>query len=348
MRKHGAMTKVSVLMALTIASSGLAACGGSSGGGVRTVTVAPAATSAQETSTYSPPNSGDAILIETRIPDAKLHAGEVLGVSVIGESAFCPGGKTSGGSEGPTITTTFHCPGGTLTVRYAPTQPSLVQSAVWEIASGTGRFERLRGGGSMVAKFKGGHLRRSPGSRTRPVTARSYASSILAGSRDLFTVDLDDELDARTDLNAPALGPTTKPAASAVVGLHSRYGRSGRQCRRGRRRPYHQFWEPADRHAAARRMAVDAAAGIAASGRDAFVFRVELRLGERRSIVSTSHKIYLGKAKGRGRRSWRVLSCTRVPASGCASSSPCEQARSAHRTLPRWGVRSDGPVCDPA
>jgi hypothetical protein len=44
-------------------------------------------------------------------------------------------------------------------------------------------------------------------------------------------------------------------------------------------------------------MAVDAAAGIAASGRDAFVFRAELRLGERRSIASTSHRIYVGKAK---------------------------------------------------
>ena len=28
------------------------------------------------------------------------------------------------------------------------------QSAVWEIVSGTGRFEGLRGGGSMVARFE--------------------------------------------------------------------------------------------------------------------------------------------------------------------------------------------------
>ena len=147
------MTMVRALMILTIASSGLVACGGSDGDNLRTVTVAAADTSAQETST-SPPVGGDAILIETRVTDAKGHVGEVLGVSVFGESAFCRGGKTSGGSEGPTITTTFRCSGGTLTVRYAPTQPSLVQSAVWEVVSGTGTFEGLRGGGSMVAKFQ--------------------------------------------------------------------------------------------------------------------------------------------------------------------------------------------------
>jgi hypothetical protein len=146
------MTKARLVMALTIASSGLAACGGDNGGDVRTVTVAPADTSVQETST--PPVSGDAILIETRVTDAKRHTGEVLGVSVIGESAFCRGGRTSGGSDGPTITTTFRCRGGTLKVQYAPTQPSLVQSAVWEVVGGTGRFEGLRGGGSMVARFE--------------------------------------------------------------------------------------------------------------------------------------------------------------------------------------------------
>jgi hypothetical protein len=148
-----AVTKARLVMALTIAAIGLAACGGDNGGDVRTVTVAAAEKSNQETST-SAPVSGDAILIETRVTNAKRHTGEVLGVSVIGEAAFCRGGKTSGGSEGPTITTTFRCPGGTLKVQYAPTQPSLVQGAVWEVVSGSGSFEGLRGGGSMVAKFE--------------------------------------------------------------------------------------------------------------------------------------------------------------------------------------------------
>lgn len=148
------MTKLSLALAVALASSGLVACGGADGGGVQTVTVSPAATSIQATAASA--GSGDAILIETRVADAKLHAGEVLDVSVIGESPFCPGGTTTGGSEGPTITTTFHCPDGTLTVQYAPIQPKLVQGAVWEIVSGTGRFDGLRGGGSMVAKFEEG------------------------------------------------------------------------------------------------------------------------------------------------------------------------------------------------
>jgi len=146
------MTKVRLVMTLAIAAIGLAACGGDDGGDVRTVTAAPAETPARETST-SAPAGADAILIETRVTNAKRHTGEVLGVSVIGESAFCRGGNTSGGSEGPTIMTTFRCSGGTLKVQYAPTQPSRVQGGVWEVVSGTGRFKGLRGGGSMVAKF---------------------------------------------------------------------------------------------------------------------------------------------------------------------------------------------------
>jgi hypothetical protein len=147
------MTAARLVMALTITAGGLAACGGDNGRDDRTVMAAPAKTSAQATST-SAPVSGDAILIETRVTNAKRHTGEVLGVSVIAESAFCRGGKTTGGSEGPTITTRFRCPGGTLKVQYAPTQPSLVQGAVWEVVRGTGSFEGLRGGGSMVAKFE--------------------------------------------------------------------------------------------------------------------------------------------------------------------------------------------------
>ena len=45
---------------------------------------------------------GDAILIQTRITTQKPHGRGPSG-SVIGESAFCRGGKTSGGSEGPTL-----------------------------------------------------------------------------------------------------------------------------------------------------------------------------------------------------------------------------------------------------
>jgi hypothetical protein len=40
-----------------------------------------------------------------------------------------------------------------LQIRFSPTQPSPVQSAVWEVVSGTGSFEGVRGDGTMVARF---------------------------------------------------------------------------------------------------------------------------------------------------------------------------------------------------
>jgi hypothetical protein len=146
------MPKAALALALTLAAGGLAACGGDDGGTVRTVTVPAADAPGQETST-SPPVSGDPVLIETRVTNAKRHTGEVLRASVVGERPFCPGGKTSGGSDGPTITTTFRCKAGTLKVQYAPTQPSLVQGSAWEVIGATGSFKGMRGGGSMVAVF---------------------------------------------------------------------------------------------------------------------------------------------------------------------------------------------------
>lgn len=131
-----------------VAAIGFAACGDDNGGEVRTVTET--ATEAEQNA----PVDGDAILIRTRVTNAARHTGEVLGESVIGESAFCRGGKTSGGSDGPTITTTFRCPNGSVKVRFAPTQSNLVQSAVWEVVSSSGSYEGLRGGGSMVARFE--------------------------------------------------------------------------------------------------------------------------------------------------------------------------------------------------
>jgi hypothetical protein len=134
-------------------SASLVACAGGSGGDDRPEATAGAETPAQQSST-SAPIFGKPILIETQIPDAAHHLGVVLRTSVIGESAFCPGGRTSGGSEGAAITTTFHCRGGTLKVRYSPTQRSLVQGAAWNVVGGTGTMAGLRGGGSMVAIFE--------------------------------------------------------------------------------------------------------------------------------------------------------------------------------------------------
>jgi hypothetical protein len=136
-----------LMAALAVAAIGLAGCGGDDGAAVRTVTVAEQAD----------PVLGDPILIQTRISDARHHTGDVLDGSFIGDSAFCPGGKTSvaGDVEGTaSVITTFRCREGRLTIRFSPLQPEAVSSAVWGVVSGTGSFKGLRGGGSMVAKFE--------------------------------------------------------------------------------------------------------------------------------------------------------------------------------------------------
>ena len=147
-------------MAAIALTAGLAACDGGDDTAARPDASSGDESPTPESSVSSPVDSplaaplfGDAILIETRVVDAIRHRAVVVGSSVIGESAFCRGGRASGGSEGAAITTTFHCPGGTLTVRYSPIQPSLVQGAGWEVVSGTGGLADLRGGGSMVAVF---------------------------------------------------------------------------------------------------------------------------------------------------------------------------------------------------
>ena len=140
------MLKVSLLVLMSIAAVGLTACSAPAEAPTPTSSSTPAASAPEVV-------RGDGILIETRITDARAHTGEVLDGSLLGESAFCPGGTSTGSSQGAVITTIFECPEGTLTVTYAPTQFSLVQSSPWEIASGTGSFEGLIGGGSMVAAF---------------------------------------------------------------------------------------------------------------------------------------------------------------------------------------------------
>ena len=56
------------------------------------------------------------------------------------------------------VITTFRCRDGRLTIRYSPQQPAAVQSAVWEVVSGTGSYKgpaRRRLDGGQVWKGKG-------------------------------------------------------------------------------------------------------------------------------------------------------------------------------------------------
>jgi hypothetical protein len=78
------------------------------------------------------------ILIETRITDDVHHTGEVLNGSLIGESGFCPGGKTSGGSTGPTILTTFHCPVSRLQIRFSRPSHRSIDMSESSLACGYG------------------------------------------------------------------------------------------------------------------------------------------------------------------------------------------------------------------
>lgn len=134
--------------AVVLVVAGLAAC--SDDAGTRD-DAAPSPT--PQESTAAPLVGGDPILIEERITDARAHTGVVLDTSLIGESRFCADGTSSGGSSAAVITETFACAEGTLTIRFAPTQPSLVQGATWEVVSGTGSFADMRGGGTMVSRF---------------------------------------------------------------------------------------------------------------------------------------------------------------------------------------------------
>jgi len=144
------MHRVTTALALGMSTMalGTAGCGSDE---TRTVTAATPALQAEATPM---PVLENAVLIQTRISDAQRHVGTVLAASVIGESVFCQGGRVSGSSDGPTITSTFRCSDGTLVLKYAPTQPKLVQGNPWEIVRGTGRYEGLRGGGTMVVRFE--------------------------------------------------------------------------------------------------------------------------------------------------------------------------------------------------
>jgi hypothetical protein len=145
-RTGSAMTKLRLAVAGTVAALAVAGCGDDNRG-VATVTVT---TTAPSASGAVP--DGDAVLIVTRVTDVKNHVGEIREF-LIGEARRCRGGKTSGGSDGAMITSTIRCPDGTLELRFAPTQFSLVQGAPWVIARATGSYKGLHGGGSMVAAF---------------------------------------------------------------------------------------------------------------------------------------------------------------------------------------------------
>jgi hypothetical protein len=140
---------------LAVTAIALAACGDDDGDEAGTPAAGAAETPAEE--------AGEPILIKTHVefldhPKGEtMTAGEILPVSTIGDSPFCPGGKFGDRHGEPPlglVVKTIRCPGGRLTITFSPTQRSLKQSADWEIVNGSGRYEGLSGGGRMKAEFE--------------------------------------------------------------------------------------------------------------------------------------------------------------------------------------------------
>ena len=88
-----------------------------------------------------------------------IATGEVLDGSTLGGSPFCVGGTIldSHGSDDPAvwlIARTITCPEGSVRMDLTPEVPDgLNQTGSWEIVSGTGAFEGLRGSGEMEVVY---------------------------------------------------------------------------------------------------------------------------------------------------------------------------------------------------
>src|SRR3954451_935827 len=131
--------KTAVTALLTVSVLGLGACGGDDGDGGGTTTGAEEArtTAGGDETGTSAKESGEAILIKTRL--APLNArgestGEVLSGSTIGDSPFCAGGTFSDGPVKPphrSVLRTFRCSGDILTITFNSTLPDVKQRSDW-------------------------------------------------------------------------------------------------------------------------------------------------------------------------------------------------------------------------
>jgi hypothetical protein len=127
-------------LAVTLATLGLAACGGGDSG---------------ESSTAG----GEEIVIKESANIQGIEdVGDVLDGSSLGGSPFCSGGSFSGGHGNlpfPQIDRTFKCPEGTLRIVFTPGEPQgKTVTGRWKILSGTGAYEGLEGSGRMETKFE--------------------------------------------------------------------------------------------------------------------------------------------------------------------------------------------------
>jgi hypothetical protein len=144
-------------ISLTIAATGLAACGGDPDDGAEEArsTVAPVA----QTQVAKPPAADEeSILIKTRM---KGFAGKVLTGSVIGDSPFCPAGTVRHDDGNPDIgfpaINVFVCPDGQLRIGFGPGPDQMdnaVQTSYWKILDGSGSLAGVSGDGQMTVRFE--------------------------------------------------------------------------------------------------------------------------------------------------------------------------------------------------
>jgi hypothetical protein len=139
-------------LALTLATLGLAACGGSDDSESGSATTS-------GVDSESSGAGGEEIVIKAH---ANLQGvedvGDVLQGSSLGDSPFCPGGTFSGGHgnvPAGSIDRTFKCPDGTLRIVFTPGAPKgRTVTGRWRVLSGTGAFEGIKGSGRMETKFE--------------------------------------------------------------------------------------------------------------------------------------------------------------------------------------------------
>ena len=140
-------------VALTLAGTGLTACGADQADGDGAVP--PNARTAIPTPSERP---HEPIVIKARVARS---AGEVLAGSLVGGSPFCPGGTLRHEHGSPQIgfpaVDVFRCPDGQLKIGFGPgpdQMDNLVQTSYWEILEGSGRFATMRGNGQMKVRFQ--------------------------------------------------------------------------------------------------------------------------------------------------------------------------------------------------
>jgi hypothetical protein len=138
-----------------IAATCLTSCGNDNGEGSDSApTVAP---NPAVDNSSSPTLAGEEIVIKTRIVG---FTGEVLTGSVIGGTAFCPGGTVRHEHGSPDIgfpaINVFTCAAGALRIGFGPGPDQMdqaVQTSDWRVLDGAGSFAGYTGEGTMRVEF---------------------------------------------------------------------------------------------------------------------------------------------------------------------------------------------------